>query len=206
MPFVPPVTSTAAPASFRSTCPPHRRVAQPILELELLDLSEGRHRQARDEVPLVRRLLAREAALGQERRQLVARDGRTGLGGDDERGGHLAVAFVRSGDDRRFGHGGMGDEDVLDVAGRELLAAAVDDVLDPPGDRASALVDDADVAGVEPALLVDLGAGLGLVEIGRACAPAPAPAARPPPRPSGSRVAGSTASHSAPGAMGPSVS
>ena len=68
----------------------------------------------------------------------------------------LAQALVGSGHHRDLGHALHVGQQLLDLGGAHVLAAPDDDVLQPVGDGQVAVgVDDADVAGVEPAVLVD---------------------------------------------------
>ena len=72
--------------------------------------------------------------------------------GDHDRADALAQRRVRDGDHRHVRHRRVGDQQVLDFLGRDVLAAADDDVLEPVGDgQAPAGVDPPDVPGPEPA-------------------------------------------------------
>src|SRR5579871_1100705 len=58
---------------------------------------------------------------------------------------------VGQADDRHVGHRGVGEQEVLDLLGGDVLAVADDDVLEPSGDAHEPLVvDHAEVAGPEP--------------------------------------------------------
>ena len=59
-------------------------------------------------------------------------------------------------DDRDVGDRGVGVENVLDLFGRDVLAFANDDVLEPAGDgEETVVVELAEVAGAKPALVVE---------------------------------------------------
>ena len=89
--------------------------------------------------------LARDAALAQHDR-----------GGD-----LLAELVVRHGEGDDLGDRRMIHQHVVDLERRDLLAAAVDDLLEPAGDAQIAiLVEHALVAGVEPAMREGRGVGV----------------------------------------------
>ena len=80
---------------------------------------------------------------------------------DDEGDGDFAVFFVGGADDLDVLDFGEGEEEVLDFLWGDVFAAADDDVLDAAGDAVVAgFVAGAEVAGVQPAVLVDDGGGL----------------------------------------------
>src|ERR1700749_4653038 len=63
----------------------------------------------------------------------------------------LAETCIRPGDDSGLPHRGVRDEQVFDVAGGELLATTIDDVLQPPGNGdETRVVEDPDVASAKP--------------------------------------------------------
>ena len=69
----------------------------------------------------------------------------------DERDGLLAEHVVRSPDDRGLEHVGVAVEDVLDLLGVDVLAAADDHVLHAVDEHQEAVVVEvADVAGAQP--------------------------------------------------------
>ncbi len=75
---------------------------------------------------------------------------------DDERGDPLAHEFVGIADRDRVAHVGMRFELVLDLGGRDVLAAPDDDVLQAADDREPAVVvERREVAGAEPAVGVE---------------------------------------------------
>ena len=75
------------------------------------------------------------------------------LAQDDRRADVLAEHRVRHGERDRLQHGWMVHQRFVDLAGRNFLAAAIDDLLEPSGEREIAVgVDDALIAGAEPAV------------------------------------------------------
>ena len=81
---------------------------------------------------------------------------RAALAGADDRGGPLAQAVVGGGDDAHLGHPVEAGQELLDLAGADVLAAPDDDVGEAVGDGEVALVvEHPDVAGVVPALVVE---------------------------------------------------
>src|SRR5690349_3787704 len=73
---------------------------------------------------------------------------------------------VRDADDGGFGDGRVGVQDVLDLAGVDVVAAADDEVLLAVDDEHEAvLVDEAEVAGVQPAVDDGLGGGRRVVVV-----------------------------------------
>src|ERR1700722_6520299 len=98
------------------------------------------------------RRLERRQALGEERPKLLF-GGAQALAQDHRRADVLAEHRVRHGERHRLQDGGVVHQSFIDLAGRDLLAAAVDDLLQPPGQRQVAVgVDDALIAGTEPAV------------------------------------------------------
>ena len=125
-----------------------------LAELVLLYLLRGGHREDVHEVDVLRDLEPRDAVLA-ERRHVVLGDVGA-VGADDERGRLLAVLLRGAADYGDVLDARHGAEEVLDLLGGDVLAAADDEVLEPPGDVVVAVgVHAADVAGMEPAALVD---------------------------------------------------
>ena len=76
--------------------------------------------------------------------------------GEHDRAAAFAHHRVREPDDRDLGDVGVRVQDVLDLLGRDVLALADDDVLQPPGDRHEAVgVDPAEVSRPEEAVRVE---------------------------------------------------
>src|ERR1700688_1808851 len=74
----------------------------------------------------------------------------------DKSDGHFAPVVIRNPDDRSSHDGGMGVENILDLAGIDILAAADDHVLAPALNAAiSVLVETPQIAGVKPAFGID---------------------------------------------------
>jgi hypothetical protein len=84
-----------------------------------------------------------------------------------ERLGQLARLDVGDADDGDVGHARVGHEERLELGRRDLEALELDELLHPVDDREVAvLVEATDVAGVEPAVLVDrVGRGLGVAQV-----------------------------------------
>ena len=70
--------------------------------------------------------------------QLGDRRRRGRIARPDERPDDLTPVLVGQADDRHLGDGGMAVEDLLDLGGEEVLAAADDHVLEPADDSAVA--------------------------------------------------------------------
>lgn len=126
-------------------------------ELELLNLSGRRLRQLRHEHHLLRHHVVRQIPPA-ELNDLGLRDTAgapvSAAVDGDEGAGALAPAGVGHGDDRRLRHAGVAVEDGLELDAADVLAAGDDDVLGSVPDLEIAVgVDDADVAGEEPAVL-----------------------------------------------------
>ena len=86
--------------------------------------------------------------------------------GHHERLGHLAPFFVRDGDDRHLLHVRVPVDGVLHLDGRDVLAAADDDVLLAVAKLGVAVrVHDRQVAAVEPAAAEGFGGNLGLLVV-----------------------------------------
>src|SRR5258705_9029048 len=81
--------------------------------------------------------------------------------------GHFAPVAIRNPDDRSSHDGGVCIENVLDLAGIDILAAADDHVLAPASNAAiSVLVETPQIAGVKPAFGIDCRSRrFGIVEI-----------------------------------------
>ena len=80
---------------------------------------------------------------------------------DDGRGDILAELAVRQRERHRLQHRGMIHQRFIDLARRDLFAAAIDDLLQPSGDREIAVgVDGALIAGAEPAVDESFAVGL----------------------------------------------
>src|SRR5690242_7573756 len=107
--------------------PDDRRRALP--EHVLLDLPRRGLRQLRHERHPMRRLEVREA-VARERDQLGVRRRGAGLQ-DDVCVWGLSPLLVRQPDYRRLLHGGMPEQNALDLEARDVLAATDDHVLDP---------------------------------------------------------------------------
>src|SRR3546814_9030859 len=70
----------------------------------------------------------------------------------------LAPPLVGQSDHRARHHVWVTRDDILHLGAKDILATRDDDVLQPVDDRQEALrVEDADVAGVQPAMLVEFG-------------------------------------------------
>src|SRR3546814_20956582 len=84
----------------------------------------------------------------------------------DRSGDILAQNLVRHADHRRLLHRRMEMERGLDLERRDVVAAADDQFLRPPGhDQIAILVDEAEVAGLGPAALAALRRCFGLVAV-----------------------------------------
>src|SRR5690242_410155 len=82
-------------------------------------------------------------------------------------GGHLLPQLVVGhGEGQRLGDAGMIHQHLVDLAGRDLLAAAIDDLLEAPADGEIALgIEEAEIAGAEPAVAEGLAIGLRIVGV-----------------------------------------
>ena len=117
----------------------------------LADLARGSPRQLVHQRHHLGGLLPGGSGRGEVLPGLLDIEGEPGAG-DDHRADALAERRVGHRDDRHVRHRGVGDQQVLDLLGRDVLPAADDDVLEPVGDReVPAGVDPADVPGAEPA-------------------------------------------------------
>ena len=102
----------------------------------------------------------REAAKSRRSRSVT----RCAFAQHDGRGHLFAELVVRHGKGERLPHGRVVHQHVVHLARRDLLAAAIDDLLQPPGDgEIAVLVEHALVAGAEPAIGEGFGIGLGVV-------------------------------------------
>ena len=107
--------------------------------------------------------------------------------------GPLAPLLVGDGDDGALQHGGVAGDRLLDLDGRDVLAAGDDDVLLAVAQLDVAVgCQHAEVAGVEPAAAEGLGGRLGLVR----SSPSSRCCRASPPRPSSRRRAARRASRS----------
>ena len=126
-----------------------------------LDLARGRARDGVGDVNLLRTLEVGQPLLA-ERQQL-------GLGGidrseHDRRRDLLTPRRMRHAEADRLGHRGVREQHLVNLARRDLLAAAIDHLLEPSGQRQIAvLVEESLVAGPEPAIDERRGVGLGVV-------------------------------------------
>ena len=78
------------------------------------------------------------------------------IGQGDHRAYPFAGVGVGDADDRHVGHRRQGDQQVLDLLGRDVLPLADDHVLEPPGDdQVPPVVESAQVAGAEEAVGVE---------------------------------------------------
>src|SRR5882672_9675124 len=84
----------------------------------------------------------------------------------DDRGADIfAEPRMRHGEGRCLAHRGMAEQRLLDVVGRDLLAAAIDDLLGTADDPQEAVsVDAAQVAGRQPAVLEATGYAVDIAE------------------------------------------
>jgi hypothetical protein len=97
--------------------------------------------------------------------QFVGRDGLAGLE-LDEGAGRLAPFIIELGNDRRRRNGGMFVKRVLDLNGRNILAAGNDDVLRPVLELDIAVgMHDTEIAGVKPAAGKGIGGRLRIFQI-----------------------------------------
>src|SRR5512142_2811112 len=155
-------TCTASPSRAPRTGAPSRRKRsqratlasrQPELggEAEPLDLPGRTLRDLGDDQDAARDLELGEAA-GGELPELAL--GRLLPVAEDHRGRDLlAQLVVGHGEGHRLLHGGVIEQHLVHLDGRDLLAAAVDELLEPSGESQVPLgVDHALVAGAEPAV------------------------------------------------------
>ena len=78
-------------------------------------------------------------------------------------GGDLAGLLVGQADDGGVRDGGVGEQQRLQLGRRHLEALVLDELLEPVDDeQVAVVVDVADVAGVQPAVVVDGGGGGGV--------------------------------------------
>src|SRR5580693_9073143 len=108
-------------------------------------------------MPCGRGLLAGQASGVQVCGQFADR-GRPAAAEHDEGDRYLTEPCVGTRDNSGLAHCRVRREEVLDVSRGEFLTATIDDVFDSAGDReASVVVEDPDVAGPEPAVVVESG-------------------------------------------------
>src|SRR6185437_4557384 len=177
-PRLPPLTSATMPSSGRLPAPLPadatvavaasvsmtrvtgadlaRRGAVPLDEQSAKDLARRGPRDAVGELDLTHPLVAGHA-LGHPRHQLLCRyRGRQ----HDEGLGYLPGQRVALTDDGRVRHRGVGQQEGLDLGGRDLVALVLDQLLDPVGHvEPAVLAGRDDVAGVHPSVSVDRGRG-----------------------------------------------
>src|SRR5699024_7861619 len=133
-------------------------------QLELLQLAGRGAGQLVAELHGRRRLVAGDPLLAPGDDVRLGR--RAALGEDDERLDRLAPLLAGHADDGDLGDVRVGEDDVLDLDGGDVLPAGDDDVLPPVADRdVAVLADAAAVAGVEPAAGEDALVLVGEVEI-----------------------------------------
>src|SRR5574337_62687 len=133
-----------------------------VANLELLELAGHRHREAAHELDVARHLVVRDLTLA-ERAHLVFGELLAGLG-DDPRAQLFAEARVRPADPLHVLHLRVPVQELLDLARVDVLAAADHHVLDAADDVDVALgVHRREIAGVQPAVLVDRLGGARLV-------------------------------------------
>src|SRR6267142_4063407 len=159
-PFVVAVPTTPGGASVHAA-----GAAGPVglAELELLELAGGGADQGVPDLDRGRALVVRHAAPTVLHQVPL---GATGARAQDhERLDRLAPLLVGHADHRDLGHRLMLEEAVLDLDGRDVLAAGDDHVLLPIADRDEGVVGVAAVTGMEPAVDDGLGGLLGLVPV-----------------------------------------
>src|SRR3954451_12063006 len=125
-----------------------------VTQLVLLDLARRGQRQNIERYPMLGRLLRRQV-LAHVAEKLVLADRLTGSGAD-ERGDHLAHQVIGKPDDRNLTDSRMSEEELLQFARIDVLAASDDHVFEAALDRAVAtLVHRAQIARVQPSIAVD---------------------------------------------------
>ena len=130
-----------------------------LAQLVLLDLLRRSHREDIEEVNILRDLEPGDLVLAIHL-NIVLRQAHA-VGRDDERRRLFAILLRRAADDCDILHAGHRAEEVLDLLGRDVLAAAYDEILESAGDVVVAiLVHAANVTGMEPAVFVDALRGL----------------------------------------------
>ena len=135
------------------------RVAQGLpLELPAQELARRGLRDGLDELETAYLLVVRDLA-GDEVHDLLGRRVRALLQHDVRRR-DLAGLLVGEADHGGVGDGRVGEQHRLQLGGRDLEALVLDELLEPVDDEEVAvLVDVPDVAGVQPAVVVDGGGG-----------------------------------------------
>ncbi len=121
----------------QSGCPPRALQAElgdaHLSHLDLANLAGDGHRELVDDAHVPRDLLVGDTAAAEGPHGRGVEGGRTGAQADP---GHqlLAVAVVGHADDRHVLDVGVAVEELLDLAGVDVLAAPDDQVLDAPDD------------------------------------------------------------------------
>src|SRR6185369_567433 len=166
------LTSWPIAASFAATSPPiapapttqifmSRAQAQLLGKTDPLQLAGGALRDLGEEHHLPGHLEVGEPTCAEVAE--LALGGRRSLSQHDGRRDLLSELVVWHGEGESLGHRGVRREHVVHLQRGELLAAAVDLLLDPTGEpEVALLVEDALVAGPEPAVPEGLRVGLGI--------------------------------------------
>jgi len=99
--------------------------------------------------------------------QAMSSSASTSPRGTTKRDRNLAVGGVRAGDDGGVGHRRVARQERLQLGGRDLVGADLDELLEPVDDEhVAVLVHVAEVAGVQPFVGVeDLGGGIGTAQV-----------------------------------------
>ena len=135
-----------------------------LSEADALQLAGGAFGDFGEEEDLARRLERRQA-FGEERAQLLFVRAHA-LAQHDRGGDVLAQHVMRNRECDRLQDRGVIHQRLVDLARRDFLAAAIDDLLQPPRQGEVALrIDDALIAGAEPSVDEGLGVGLRVVLI-----------------------------------------
>src|SRR6266581_7523509 len=161
--ITPKALSRPAPDVLSSMAPPRLVDALllpgpfPLAQRVLLHLAgRGLRQRTEGDRPRALEVCEYRAAVGDD----VGLRRRPSLLEHDERLRHLAPLRVRHGDHRHLEHVGVARDRLLDLDGRDVLAARDDDVLLAVAQRDVAVgVHDGHVAGVEPAAAEGLGGG-----------------------------------------------
>ena len=130
-----------------------------LAQLVLLDLLRRSHREDVEEVHILRNLEPGDPVLAEHLNVMFRK--RHAVGRDDERRRLFAILLGGTADNRHVLHAGHRADEVLYLLGRDVLAAADDEILESAGDVVVAiLVHAANVTGMEPAVFVDALRGL----------------------------------------------